>query len=66
VAIEQEKPLLGQPLNDVISWQRTASSAGCYCEPGSRKHKWGLVLETVHFALVERERKIAQASVTVV
>ena len=25
--------------------------AGCYCEPASRKHKWGLVLETIHFAL---------------
>ena len=22
--------------------------AGCYCEPASRKHKWGLVLETIH------------------
>jgi hypothetical protein len=27
------------------------SSAGCYCEPNSRTYKWGLVLETIHFAL---------------
>ncbi|MDQ3440723.1 MAG: hypothetical protein M3478_10285 [Planctomycetota bacterium] len=56
VAIEREKPLLGQKLNDVITWQRPLNGAGCYCEPNSRKHKWGLVLETIHFALVQRER----------
>jgi hypothetical protein len=60
VAIEQEKPLLGQPLNDVITWQRTVSSAGCYCEPGSRKHKWGLVLESIHYALVQQEKLRAE------
>ncbi len=63
VAIEQEKPLLGQPLNDVITWQRTTSSAGCYCEPGSRKHKWGLVLESIHYALVQQEKLLAENSV---
>ncbi len=56
VAIEREKPLLGQKLNDVITWQRPLNGAGCYCEPNSRKHKWGLVLETLHYALVQRER----------
>jgi hypothetical protein len=55
VAIDREKPLLGQRLNDVLNWQRPMSGAGCYCEPGSRKHKWGLVLETIHYALVQRE-----------
>lgn len=55
VAIEHEKPLLGQPLNDVLAWQRPNDLAGCYCEPSSRKHKWGLVLETIHYALVQRE-----------
>jgi len=30
---------------------RPASPAGCYCEPASRQHKWGLVLETIHYAL---------------
>ncbi|SPF51943.1 conserved hypothetical protein [Candidatus Sulfopaludibacter sp. SbA4] len=50
-AIEREKPLLGRPLNDVLSWRRPLSPAGCYCEPESRNHKWGLVLETIHYAL---------------
>jgi hypothetical protein len=57
VAIDQEKPLLGQRLNDIISWQRPANSAGCYCEPASRKHKWGLVLETIHYALAQKENQ---------
>jgi hypothetical protein len=57
VAIDQEKPLLGQPLNDILNWQHPSDSAGCYCEPASRKHKWGLVLETIHFALVQKENQ---------
>ncbi|HEV2293218.1 MAG TPA: hypothetical protein VGR35_05140 [Tepidisphaeraceae bacterium] len=56
VAMEREKPLLGQKLNDVIAWKRPLNGAGCYCEPNSRKHKWGLVLETIHYALVQREK----------
>jgi hypothetical protein len=55
VAIDHEKPLLGQPLNDVLTWQRQATGAGCSCEPGDRKHKWGLVFETIHYALVQRD-----------
>jgi hypothetical protein len=51
VAIDHEQPLNGKPLNDVLGWTRSASGAGCYCEPESREHKWGLVLETIHFAL---------------
>lgn len=50
-AIEREKPLLGQPLANVFAWRREASPAGCYCEAASREHKWGLVLETIHYAL---------------
>ncbi len=63
VAIDQEKPLLGQPLNDVLAWQRAVSNAGCYCEPNSRKHKWGLVLETIHYALVQLEAQRSENSV---
>jgi hypothetical protein len=51
VAIDGERPLNGRPLNDVLGWSRPASGAGCYCEPESRQHKWGLVLETIHFTL---------------
>jgi hypothetical protein len=56
VAIDHEKPLLGQPLNDVLTWQRPATGAGCSCEPNDRKHKWGLVFETIHYALVQRDK----------
>ena len=55
-AIEREKPLSGERLNAVLSWQRKVSAAGCYCDSSSRDHKWGLVLETIHYALVQKER----------
>jgi hypothetical protein len=50
-SIAAERPLHGRPLDDVVRWSRPASPAGCYCEPDSREHKWGLVLETIHYAL---------------
>ena len=50
-AIEQEKPLFGRPLNDVLTWTHDSASAGCYCDLSSRTHKWALVLQTIHFAL---------------
>jgi hypothetical protein len=56
-AIAEERPLVGLRLDDVLSWARPTSAAGCYCDASSREHKWGLVLETIHFALVERERE---------
>lgn len=55
--IELEKPLLGEPLNAVLDWNAARSAAGCYCELADRLHKWRLVLETIHFALVERETR---------
>jgi hypothetical protein len=60
VAIDHEKPLIGQSLNYVLAWQRPAMAPSCYCEPSSRKHKWGLVLETIHYALVQQEKKQEQ------
>ena len=53
-AIDGEKPLLGRSLHEVLSWKRPESPAGCYCEPASREHKWGLVLETIHYALEQK------------
>lgn len=53
-SIERERPLLGQPLDDVVRWSRPSSPAGCYCEADSRQHKWGLVLETLHYALAQQ------------
>jgi hypothetical protein len=61
-SIDREKPLLGEPLNRVLSWDAANSAAGCYCELGDRLHKWRLVLETIHFALVERERHHANVA----
>jgi hypothetical protein len=57
--IAREQPLVGRPLGDVLKWKRPAIGPGCYCEASSREHKWGLVLETIHYALshqVEIER----------
>jgi len=53
--IKDEKPLLGKPLNDILNWQRIYNPEGCYCKPASREHKWGLVLEVLHYALVQYE-----------
>jgi hypothetical protein len=54
-AIGREKPLGGEQLNAVLQWRREPSAAGCYCVASSRDHKWGLVLETIHYALVQKE-----------
>jgi hypothetical protein len=56
-AIAVEKPLLGSPLEDVLAWERAYSPSGCYCDLERRFHKWGLVLEVIHFALVQREKE---------
>jgi hypothetical protein len=50
-AIDSEGPLAGRPLDEVLAWRRPDSAAGCYCDPDARQHKWGLVLETIHWAL---------------
>jgi hypothetical protein len=60
-SIDREKPLMGEPLNRVLAWDAASSAAGCYCELGDRMHKWRLVLETIHYALVEQERQHASS-----
>jgi hypothetical protein len=57
-AIGSEKPLAGEKLDAVLAWRRMPSAAGCYCESTSRDHKWGLVLETIHYALVQKEKEL--------
>jgi hypothetical protein len=54
-AIESEKPLNGERLDAVLAWKHEPSGAGCFCEASSRDHKWSIVLETIHYALVQRE-----------
>ena len=56
--IAEEKPLLGQPLDDVLSWNRAPVSASCYCDNDSARHKWGMVLETIHFAVAQQEKAL--------
>ena len=53
-SIAGEKPLLNRPLNDVLTWSRPANLSGCYCDLERRNHKWGLVFEVIHYALVQR------------
>jgi hypothetical protein len=53
--IARECPLVGRPLNDVLMWKRPFSPAACYCDAESRMHKWGLVLEVIHFVLAKGE-----------
>jgi hypothetical protein len=55
--IENEKPLLGRPLNEVLVWKRPFSPSGCFCDSLSRQHKWGLVLEVIHYALMQDEKQ---------
>jgi hypothetical protein len=55
--IEEEQPLLGQSLDDVLNWKREFDPEGCYCKPESRKYKWGLVFEVLHFALIQSEKE---------
>jgi hypothetical protein len=50
-ALTDEQPLHGRPLDEVLAWERPPFPAGCYCDAASRQHKWGLVLETIHYAL---------------
>ncbi len=60
-AIGSEKPLLGRPLNDVLSWIRPAAPSGCHCSADSRAHKWGLALEAIHYALAHAEAPCASS-----
>jgi hypothetical protein len=56
-AIASAPPVVGARLDLAIAWAPASSPAGCYCTAESRHHKWALVLQTIHFALAERERR---------
>lgn len=55
--IMNEKPLLDKPLNDILNWKYLFSPEGCFCKSESRDHKWGLVLEVLHYAMVNYENQ---------
>jgi hypothetical protein len=51
--VSADVPLLGRPLDEVLTWSRDSAPAGCHCTAASRAHKWGLALEVIHFALLQ-------------
>jgi hypothetical protein len=59
MAIGNDKPLVGRPQKDVLTWRREYTPSGCYCGVASREYKWGIVLEVLHYALVQRESQLA-------
>ncbi|CAN5899250.1 hypothetical protein BH11GEM1_BH11GEM1_23430 [soil metagenome] len=59
-SIENDKPLLGRPLDQVLALQRNAGGASCYCELSGGAQKWRLALETIHFALAQQETLLRQ------
>jgi hypothetical protein len=50
-AIAGEASFVGRPLHEAVAAPRPEVGAGCYCDEESRAHKWGLVFETIHYAL---------------
>ncbi len=60
-AITTERPLLGQPLNDVLTWKRDFATSGCHCTAERRTYKWGLALEAIHYALMRADTASAPA-----
>jgi hypothetical protein len=55
-SIAAEKPLSGRALDEIFDWKRPACSTGCYCDTAARDHKWGMVLETIHYALTNSRK----------
>jgi hypothetical protein len=53
--IEKEQPFVGRCLDDVLEWEPDTTPSGCLCDRSDRDHKWRIVLQTLHFALRERE-----------
>ena len=57
--ITSDRPLIGRPLGEVLTWQRASAPSGCHCSADARLHKWGLALEVIHYAL--NEGRVPQA-----
>lgn len=45
--------LPGNSLGKVLEWDPPVSPAGCLCAQSSRDHKWRIVLQTLHYALLK-------------
>ena len=50
--IDEHKPLLGQPLDDILTWEPDLVPSGCLCGTESRNHKWKIVLQSLHYGLM--------------
>jgi hypothetical protein len=61
-SIAAPPPVVGQPLDAALAWQRDSASTGCYCDAASRTHKWGMALEVVHFALSHQKASVPPAN----
>lgn len=55
--VKNELPLIGQSINEVLTWDRDYDPEACYCSMTSRLHKWGLVLEVIHYSLLQNGLK---------
>lgn len=60
--IARDHPLVGRRIDEVLSWHRAATGPTCYCESEGRNHKWGLVLETIHYALARLEKELGHTT----
>ena len=49
----EEQPLLGRRLDETLGKLGEVGSAGCLCLETNRKHKWSIVLETLHYRLTQ-------------
>ena len=56
--VTQDRPLIGKRWDEILKWDPTTEPAGCLCTPASRNHKWKIVVQTMHSALLEREKKL--------
>jgi len=52
-AMAAEQPLVGRPLDAVLTWTRPVAPSGCFCNADSRRHNWGVALEAIHFAVAQ-------------
>ena len=53
--IDSYQPLVGMRLEEALAWNPPVSQSGCLCSQAGQNHKWRIVLQTIHFALVNHE-----------
>ncbi len=52
--VSQPPALPGKSLERVLEWAPPSSPAGCLCSQSSRDHKWRIVLQTLHYSLLQK------------